>query len=309
MSRSSSTALRFAPGGHAEGNSLQSLVESRTFTHVITAVIVVNAITLGLETSESVMAAAGPVINFIDRAALLIFTLELGLRLWVYRSRFFTGGWNLFDLTIVAVSWLPAAGGFSVLRALRILRVLRLLSVVPQMRSVIGALFRALPGMGSIVAVLLLVFYVAAVLATKMFGPEFPQWFGSVGTSMFSLFQVMTLESWAMGMARPIMETYPLAWAFFVPFVIVTSFTVLNLFIALIVNSMQMVHEQDRQEAAQAEEMAHDEREQLMDMVRELRLEVQQVSRVVQSHSPGNSSLPSDRFCTMSCPRELNTST
>ena len=285
MSDTGCTTLPLPSGRHSGGDGLQALVESSVFNHAITAVIVINAITLGLETSETVMAAAGPLLNAIDRAALLIFTLELGLRLWVYRSRFFTDGWSLFDLTIVAVSWLPATGGFSVLRALRILRVLRLLSVVPQMRSVIGALFRALPGMGSIVAVLLLVFYVAAVLATKLFGPEFPEWFGSVGTSMFSLFQVMTLESWAMGMARPIMDSYPLAWAFFVPFVIVTSFTVLNLFIALIVNSMQMVHEQDRREAAQAEEMAHDEREQLMAMVRELRLEVQQLSRAVQSNN------------------------
>ena len=283
MSSSGSTALRLTSGGHAGRNGIQSLVESRAFTHTITAVIVVNAITLGLETSESVMAAAGPVLNFIDRAALLIFTLELGLRLWAYRSRFFTNGWNLFDLSIVAISWLPAAGGFSVLRALRILRVLRLLSVVPQMRSVVGALFKALPGMGSIVAVLLLVFYVAAVLATKLFGEEFPQWFGSVGESMFSLFQVMTLESWSMGMARPIMETYPLAWAFFVPFVIITSFTVLNLFIALIVNSMQIVHQEDRRAAAEAEEIAHDEREQLMALVRELRLDVRRLSRAVHS--------------------------
>jgi len=286
MSDPRCTTLPLAPGGQTGGTGLQSLVESRSFNHAITAVIVVNAITLGLETSGSVMAVAGTFLNVIDRIALLIFTLEIGLRLWVYRTRFFADGWSLFDLTIVAVSWLPAAGGFSVLRALRILRVLRLLSVVPQMRSVIGALFRALPGMGSIVAVLLLVFYVAAVMATKLFGPEFPQWFGSVGASMFSLFQVMTLESWAMGMARPIMETYPMAWAFFVPFVIVTSFTVLNLFIALIVNSMQMVHQQDHQEVVQAHEIAHDEREQLMDMVRELRLEVRQLSRAVRQ-TPG----------------------
>jgi voltage-gated sodium channel len=159
--------------------------------------------------------------------------------------------------------------------------------VVPQMRSVIGALFRALPGMGSIVAVLLLVFYVAAVLATKFFGAEFPQWFGSVGESMFSLFQVMTLESWSMGMARPIMETYPLAWAFFVPFVIVTSFTVLNLFIALIVNSMQIVHEQDHREVVQAQEIAHDEREQLMDMVKGLQQEVRRLADAV--HGDGGS--------------------
>ena len=154
------------------------------------------------------------------------------------------------------------------------------------MRSVIGALFTGSPGKGSIVAVLLREYEVAAGMATKLIGSECPQWFGSVGASMFSLFQVMTLESWAMGMARPIMETFPMAWAFFGPFVIVTSFTVLNLFIALIVNSMQMVHQLDHQEVVQAHEIAHDEREQLMDMVSELRLEVRQLSRAVQKN-PG----------------------
>ena len=171
-------------------------------------------------------------------------------------------------------AWLPATNGLSILRALRILRVLRLLSVVPQMRKVVGALFSALPGMGAVVAVLMLVFYVAAVMATKLYGAAFPQWFGSIGESMYTLFQIMTLESWSMGIVRPVMEEHPLSWLFFVPFVVITSFAVLNLFIALIVNSMQTLHEQDRQEAVQAELVAHDEREELLEEIRSLRREV-----------------------------------
>jgi voltage-gated sodium channel len=209
------------------------------------------------------------------------------LRLWAYRARFFRGGWNVFDFVIVAIAWLPTTGAFSVLRALRVLRVLRLLSVVPQMRSVVGALLNALPGMGSIVAVLLLVFYVSAVMATQLFGAAFPDWFGSVGASMYSLFQIMTLESWSMGIVRPLMEVYPLAWLFFVPFVIVTSFAVLNLFIALIVNSMQSVHEQDRQETARSEEIAHDERAHLMEAVQALRGDVQRLQRALEERSGG----------------------
>jgi voltage-gated sodium channel len=220
------------------------------------------------------MAAAGPVLLFIDRLALWIFTVELTLKLWVYRASFFRHGWNLFDLAIVAIAWLPSAGALSVLRSLRILRVLRLISVVPQMRTVIGALFKALPGMGSIVAVLVLVFYVAAVMTTKLFGDDFPQWFGSIGESMYSLFQIMTLESWSAGIVRPVMEVYPYAWVFFVPFVIVTSFAVLNLFIALIVNSMQSEHMQDREAAEAADVTAHNEREELLFEIRALRNEV-----------------------------------
>lgn len=267
-------ALTSGPGGRTSRRNLAVFVESRGFTGFIIAVIVINAITLGLETSERAVNAAGPLLYFLDRAALIIFTLEIALRLIAHRARFFSGGWNIFDFVIVTASWIPAAGAFSVLRAMRILRVLRLISVVPQMRKIISALFSALPGMGSIIAVLLLVFYVSAVMATQLFGSEFPQWFGSVGASMFSLFQVMTLESWSMGMVRPIMEVYPHAWAFFVPFLIITSFTVLNLFIALMVNSMQTVHAEDRQFAVEAQEMAHEDRVQLLESITAMRNEL-----------------------------------
>lgn len=253
---------------------LRRWVETDAFTRFITTVIVINAVTLGLETWPRAMEAAGPVLIVIDRLALWIFTVELSLKLWVYRRDFFRHGWNLFDLVVVGVAWLPSGGPLSVLRALRVLRVLRLLSVVPQMRKVIGALFSALPGMGAVVAVLLLVFYVASVMATKLYGEAFPDWFGSIGESMYTLFQIMTLESWSMGIVRPVMEQYPLSWLFFVPFVVITSFAVLNLFIALIVNSMQTMHEQDRAEVIEAERIAHDEREELLMELKSLREEV-----------------------------------
>ena len=256
---------------------LRGIVESRGFNLTITAVIVINAITLGLETSPAAMAAAGPVLLAIDAAALWVYTVEIGLKLWLFRGRFFRDGWNNFDFVIVAIAWLPAAGPLSVLRALRIMRVLRLLSVVPQMRSVIGALFRALPGMGSIVAVLGLIFYVAAVMATKLFGEAFPEWFGSIGASMYSLFQIMTLESWSMGIVRPVMEEYPGAWAFFVPFIVITSFAVLNLFIALIVNSMQSLQAETRESLHAEAVVAHDERELLLHKIESLTAEVRQM--------------------------------
>jgi voltage-gated sodium channel len=246
---------------------LQSIVESRHFNIAVTAVIVINAVVLGLETSPRAMAAAGPLLLAIDKAALWIFTIELGMKLFVYRSRFARDGWNVFDFIIVAIAWLPSTGPLAVLRAMRIMRVMRLLSVVPQMRAVIGALFRSLPGMGSIVAVLSLVFYVAAVMATKLFGAAFPQWFGSIGESMYSLFQIMTLESWSMGIVRPVMEVYPGAWAFFVPFIVVTSFTVLNLFIALIVNSMQSLQADTTEEIRAEASIAHNERELLLQRI------------------------------------------
>lgn len=254
---------------------LKNIVESRSFNALITFVIVVNAITLGLETSPRAMETAGPLLLTIDAGALWTFTIEIALKLWVHRARFFRGGWNVFDFAIVAIAWLPAAGPLSVLRALRIMRVLRLVSVVPQMRTVVGALFKALPGMGSILAVLVLVFYVAAVMATKLFGGAFPEWFGSIGASMFSLFQIMTLESWSMGIVRPIMDVHPGAWLFFVPFIVMTTFTVLNLFIALIVNSMQSLQSKTQDTLRAGAIVAHDGRELLLDRIEALTREVQ----------------------------------
>ena len=261
---------------------LRHLVESRAFTAFVTAVIVINAITLGLETSPTAVAAFGTVLHFADTAALWIFTIELLLKIRVYRTSFFKDGWNIFDFAIVTIAWVPAAGPLSVLRALRIMRVLRLLSIVPSMRKVIGALFHALPGMGSIVTVLALVFYIAAVMATNLFGEQFSHWFGNVGSSMFSLFQIMTLESWSMGIVRPVMEVYPLAWLFFVPFIILTSFTVLNLFIALIVNSMQLLNAETSEEIHEEASLAHSEREALARQIDELTSEVRQLRRRVE---------------------------
>lgn len=261
---------------------LRSIVESRAFNLVVTAVIVVNAITLGLETSPQAMNIAGPLLLAIDAAALWVFTVEIGLKLWLYRSSFFRGGWNVFDFAIVAVAWLPAAGPLSVLRALRVMRVLRLVSVVPQMRIVVGALFKALPGMASILAVLVLVFYIAAVMATKLFGAAFPEWFGGIGASMYSLFQIMTLESWSMGVVRPVMEVHPNAWLFFVPFIVVTTFSVLNLFIALMVNSMQSLQSEASETIRATAETAHDERELLLQRIEALTEEVRLMRETVR---------------------------
>jgi voltage-gated sodium channel len=227
---------------------LKGFIESGVFQNFIVGVIIVNAIALGLETSATAMKLAGPLLVALDRIALSIFVIEIVLKLIVYRLRFFRDAWNIFDFLVVGVTLLPAGEGLSVLRSLRILRVLRLISVVPSLRKVVHALLRAIPGMGSVVALLSLVFYVAAVMATKLFGASFPDWFGSIGASFYTLFQVMTLESWSMGIVRPVMEVYPYAWLFFVLFILLTTFAVLNLFIAIIVDAMSQEHKAEEDE-------------------------------------------------------------
>jgi voltage-gated sodium channel len=218
---------------------LLQVVEGPRVQRVIIALIVINAITLGLETSPAVMAAIGPVLLTIDAAILAVFVLEIGARLAGRGFGFFRDPWSVFDFLIVAIALLPASGPFAVLRALRILRVLRLFSMVPSMRKVVGGLLSAMPGIASIALIMLILFYVAAVVATNLFGDAFADWFGSIGRSMYTLFQIMTLESWSMGIVRPVMEAYPYAWAFFIPFILVATFTMLNLFIGVIVSAIQ----------------------------------------------------------------------
>ncbi len=227
---------------------LNGLVSAPKTERLVTVLIVVNAVTLGLETSATINEALSPWLGWLDKAIVAVFVVEIAARLVAEGPAFFRRGWNLFDFAVISITLIPATGNLSVLRALRILRVLRLVSVVPQMRKVVEALLHAIPGLGSISSLLLLVFYVGAVMATRMFGEAFPEWFGSVGASMYSLFQIMTLESWSMGIVRPVMETFDWAWAFFVPFILLTSFAVLNLFIAVIVDAMQTLHTADREE-------------------------------------------------------------
>ncbi len=223
-------------------------VESRKVQTVITALIIINAIILGLETSPTVTAAIGPLIARIDQAILGVFIVELVIRIAYRRGAFFRDGWSLFDLAVVLIAVLPTTPGLAVLRALRVLRVLRLITVLPRLKMIVSALLSSLPGLGMIALLQGLLFYVAAVIATKTFGADFPEWFGSIGASLYSLFQIMTLESWSMGIVRPVMEKFPLAWSFFVPFILIATFTMLNLFIAVIVNAMQSLHEEERAE-------------------------------------------------------------
>jgi voltage-gated sodium channel len=206
--------------------------------HALIGLILVNAVILGMETSPTLMAAWGPWLIAADKAILAIFVVEIALRLAAHRLAYFRDPWNVFDFSVVAIALLPASGPLAVLRALRVLRVLRLITLVPSMKRVVGGLLSALPGLGSVAAIIGLIFYVSAVIATKLFGAAFPQWFGTLGDSAFTLFQVMTLESWAMGIVRPVMEVFPQAWIFFLVFILASTFTLLNLFIAVIVNAI-----------------------------------------------------------------------
>jgi len=250
---------------------LNAIITDPRTERAIMILIVINAIILGLETYPVVTAAAGPVLFWLDQIILAIFVIEITARMLAQRTRFFRDPWNVFDFFVIAIALIPATGPLQVLRALRILRVLRLITAVPSLKRVVGGLIGALPGMGSVVALLLLIFYVFAVMATKLFGEDFPNYFGNLTSSIFTLFQIMTLEAWADGIVRPVMEKHPYAWTFFIPYIVVTSFAVLNLFIGIVVSAMQTEAEA---EAAAMKKLEKAEEVPLLDELRALRAEV-----------------------------------
>lgn len=219
-------------------SKVQSFVNSTRFQNSIIVLIIINAIILGMETSTYLMTNWGDFLKALDGLILKIFVVEILLKLYVHRLRFFTKPWSVFDFAVVAITFIPAGETFAALRALRVLRALRLISVVPTMRQVIAGLLSAIPGIASVATIMMLFFYVFAVLGTHLYGAAFPDWFGTLGKTMYTLFQVMTLESWSMGIVRPVMEQHPGAWLFFITYILVTTFTMLNLFIAVIVNAM-----------------------------------------------------------------------
>jgi voltage-gated sodium channel len=227
----------------------RAFIEASMVRNFILTVIIVNAIVLGLETSVSAKAFAGGWLKALDAICLWIFVAELAIKLFAYGWRFFLTPWNIFDFFVVGVSLAPGGGGLSVLRALRILRVLRVISFAPRLRRVVEGFVSALPGMASVFLLMTIIFYIGSVMATKLFGSSFPEWFGTLGRSAYSLFQIMTLESWSMGIVRPVMVEFPYAWAFFVPFIVTTTFAVVNLLVGLIVNSMQDAHHSENNQA------------------------------------------------------------
>jgi voltage-gated sodium channel len=252
----------------------RALVEHQSFQRTVIVLIVFNAITLGLETSARMEAEYGGLLHVLDRATLAVFVAELGLRVYGYGWAFFRDPWSIFDTLVIGIALVPAAGPLSVLRTLRVLRVLRLVSAVPSMRRVVAGLLAAVPGMASVASLLALVIFVAGVMSTKLFGGIAPEYFGDLGTTLFTLFQIMTGEAWP-DIARVVMAAAPLAWIFFVIYILVSSFAVLNLFIAVVVSGMEdqvtadLAEAEERNAEAQARSDAL-----ILEEVRALRAEV-----------------------------------
>jgi len=290
---------RGVPGDAAPGSAtphwryrLAAWIEAPHVQHVLIALILVNAAILGLETLPEVRARWGTWLVALDRAILSVFVVEIALRLVAQRAAFFRDPWSVFDLLVVAIALLPASGPFAVLRALRVLRVMRLISLVPSMRRVAGGLIAAIPGLGAVIGIIVVILYVSAVMATKLFGERFPEWFGTLGESAYTLFQVMTLESWSMGIVRPIMEVYPYAWLFFVTYILISTFTMLNLFIAVVVNAMQAEHAKEIEMEARHAKASTREVDSVSAELRALRGEIQNLRDALQRDATQSKTTP-----------------
>jgi voltage-gated sodium channel len=267
-------------------SSAERFIERPVVRDTIMALIVINAIVLGVLTYSEVLPRwLVTILNVIDMAVTFIFVAEILLKLYVYRLKFFKLGWNWFDFIVVGVSMIPGGSAFNVLRALRVLRLLRLLHFIPTMKRITEALLTALPGMGAILAILGLVFYVSVVMATYLFsGSQNTENFASLGASALTMFEVLTMEGWN-GHMRDLLGEYPWAWMFFIPFILFTVWAILNLFTAVIVDSLQ---DSALEKMLDAEEKISDELEvqeshdvirhrELMALIGELRAEVQEL--------------------------------
>ena len=250
---------------------LRGFLESKAFQIAIVTLIIINAITIGLETSDKIALATGSWLHDIDRYILMVFCLEISLKLVAYGWRFFTDPWNIFDTVIVGIALVPATGPLHILRTLRVLRTIRLVKNIPKLRMIIESLITSIPSIGWIIVLLLMIFYIFAVIATDLYGDTFPEYFGTMGKSFFSLFQIMTLESWSSGIARPMMKEMPYAYIFFVPFILLATYTTLNVFIAVVVNTMNEVNRKAiMEEEEKLQEILRAEHDELMFHIRSM---------------------------------------
>nr|WP_189181356.1 ion transporter [Microbispora rosea] len=256
---------------------LRVFVDSPVFQRVVIAVIALNGIALGLETSNELAARHAATFLLIDRAILAVFVVEIMLRIVVHGKAFFRDPWSWFDLIIVGMALVPASESVSILRLFRFLRVLRLISVVPGMRRVVSALFTAIPGLTSAVVLLLLSLYTASVIGKQLFHEAAPQYFGDLGRSLFTMFTVLTIEGWPQ-VAEDVMAKEPLAWIFFATFIVITAFFVLNLLIGVIVSAMEAEVNAQRWKEDQALEL-----EQHLAVMKEIKALSEKVERLAAS--------------------------
>ena len=234
-------------------NKLKDFVEGKLFQGTVLIVIAINSIVLGLQTSPSIDNSIGDILSIIDTICLGIFIIEMLLKMIVYHFfGYFKNPWNVFDFCIILMSILSGLSVLSSLRVLRVFRVFRSLkglrgfkmaSSLRPLQVIISAIGKSIPGISWAMLLMVIVYYIFSIIGVTIFGQTFDEWFGDIAKAMYTLFQVMTLESWSMGISRPVMEVFPYAWAYFVPFVLVSSFIMMNVIVGIVVTAISEVAE------------------------------------------------------------------
>ena len=232
--------------------SLQRLVDSAAFNTTIIAVIVANAVVLGLQTYQGVVDRYGETLDFLNALFLGVFVVELALRIASYGRRpqdFFRSGWNVFDFVVITAAFIPGVRDSStLLRLVRLARVVRVVRLLPDVRVLISGVIRSLPPLLSMGLLTTLILFVYGMVGWLLFGEEIPQDWGNIGTAMLTMFIMLTLENFPAYMDRA-MEVHQWSWVFFVSFVLVAAFIVLNVLIGIVLNSMEEARELERRKA------------------------------------------------------------
>jgi voltage-gated sodium channel len=232
---------------------IRAFVESRIFTRFVFVVIILNTAVLGMETSHAIMSRMGRVLIVANLVFTAVYVAEMLLKLTVYRLRYFRDGWNIFDFVIVVSCLIPAGGvfgGVRVLRLLRALRVLRMVSGLKPLRKIVSAIIGSLPGIGWSAMLMLLLYYVYAIIGIHMFAVDWPERFGGFPAAFLTLFELTTLEGWS-DMVKPICAAMPAAWIYFLSAMAITSFILLNLVVGIIVDSIGEISKADDNAASE----------------------------------------------------------
>ena len=241
---------------------LKKIVDGKVFQGIILFVIIFNCILMGLETIKGLSDNVVFVFATINTVCLWIFIAEIIIKVLAYGLDYFKDPWNWFDMFIVGISMVSGLPFMAAFRAMRVLRVLKslkalrgtkLIGSVKHLQVIIGAIIKSIPSIMWTGILLILIYYIFALIGVNLFGEAFPDWFGTIGKAMYTLFQVMTLESWSMGISRPVMEVFSYAWAYFVPFVLLSSFIVMNVVVGIVVNAISEVTAEENAMAEAAE--------------------------------------------------------
>lgn len=259
--------------------TIKNFIEHKWFERSVIWLIIFSWIIMWLETSQVISTKFWWLLAIIDIIIISLFTLEALLKIIVYKAKYFKNWWNLFDFTVVVISLIPTSGPFEILRIFRVFRLLRLITVIPSMRKIVAALLWVIPWILSVSALLMIIFYVFAILVTQLYGSAFPEWFWDLWASFYTLFQIMTLESWSMWIVRPVMEIYPYSWIVFVTFVLIATFVMVNLVIAIVVEAMNKITKDEEEHIIDSIQTAQNVTKQ---DIQQLEKQIQQLTELVK---------------------------